>query len=424
MRVLFLTPEQPSSGLVNGGATRQFHLIRRLVELGHEVTVVAPFVAPMDAAVRELEAAGARVRAVERPASKLSEMIGAVLRRPSLLLAPLRHSATGFVCDLFWTEIEPIVADELAGGDYDVVNVELAAAWIDRFETAVPVVLTMHEVESPQFFAKAERVGGIAGMLRRRNARRAQAEERRYIPQFDGVVTMSSEEGELLLEVTPDAPPIHPVGNGAQPELFDLSLPTPDSHRVLFTGTMAYTPNRVGAEWLAHEVWPRVREACPQATLEIVGRGAPDQILALGHLPGISVVSDAPEIAPHFAACDVCAIPMLEGGGTRLKVADAMAAGRGIVCTTNGATGIDVENGVELLIADDAEDFAAALLTLLLDPPRRDALGRAARADALETLNWDVLGETLAEAFAAVVASPRCGTNRNAFQKPASAETT
>ncbi|MBJ7353321.1 MAG: glycosyltransferase [Thermoleophilaceae bacterium] len=404
MRVLMVTPEQPSQRHLNGGATRQFQLARRLVELGHEVTVIAPFLAPMSESTSDLEAAGMRVVGHERSQSRLREIASAVIREPSLIVAPFRLSTNEHVSNVFWTQIRGLVQTELDQGGYDLVAIEHAVNWIGNIDTDLPVALTMHEVESPQYFAKAERIGGVKGFARKVNGRRIRASERRWVPKYDAVITMSEEESELLRTVVPDAPPTYAVGNGALPKAFQLPDVTPDGQRVLFTGTMAYTPNRISADWLAREVWPIVLKSNPDATLEIVGRGVSAETIALGDLEGVSVIADAPDIIPHLSAADVCAIPMLEGGGTRLKLADAMAAARGIVATTNGATGVNLTDGRELLIADSVEDFADAILALLRDRERRTGIGRAARKRASELLNWDTLGEDLALDYMAIAA--------------------
>jgi glycosyltransferase involved in cell wall biosynthesis len=96
---------------------------------------------------------------------------------------------------------------------------------------------------------------------------------------------------------------------------------------------------------------------------------------------------------PYLAEADICLLPMHEGGGTRLKLAEAMAAGRAIVSTTNGATGVDVTNGEELLIADEAKEFADAIVKLLGDRELRAQLGARGRAKSIAQYDWRSLGD-------------------------------
>jgi len=126
---------------------------------------------------------------------------------------------------------------------------------------------------------------------------------------------------------------------------------------------------------------------------------------ALDGLPGISMHADVPDMQPWFASASVCTLPMLEGGGTRLKLADAFAASRAVVSTTNGATGLECRNGHDLLIADSAEDFARAIVRLLRDSEQRARLGRNGRALVERLYDWNSLGVELAKCLQDVVAS-------------------
>ncbi len=107
----------------------------------------------------------------------------------------------------------------------------------------------------------------------------------------------------------------------------------------------------------------------------------------------------------YFEGADVCCLPMQEGGGTRLKFAEAMAAGRPVVSTVNGATGVDVTDGVEVLIADSATDFAAAIVRLLGDRELRERVGDAGRAKARAQYDWARLGDDFAALLEEVVAA-------------------
>jgi glycosyltransferase involved in cell wall biosynthesis len=402
MKLLVVTPEAPAPRHVNGGATRQFQLYRRLIELGNEVTVVAAFPSSDDPYDDELRAHGFDVIASKRPRARSWEVARALLRRPVLLFAPLYKSAKELIAAVLWVDLAPKARAVLAERDFDAVVIEFESAqsWLGDLEFDAPALLTLHEFESPQFFAKASRIGGFSGWLRSINARRSRRSERKWIPRYDAVVTMSSAETALLDQTVPNHPPAFAIGNGADPDAFALTVPSPGHQRVLFAGTMLFPPNRGAAEWLAREVWPLVRERAPKASLEIVGRSPAVATRALGELPGITVTADAPTMAPHLNAADICAIPMLEGGGTRLKFSDAMAAGRAIVSTTNGASGIDARNRREALIADDPAAFAAAIVELLEDPELRARLGASARARAAAEYNWDALGERMATVLA------------------------
>jgi glycosyltransferase involved in cell wall biosynthesis len=401
MRVLLITPEAPAPVHVNGGATRQYELFRRLIELGHSVTAVAvmpPHVADFS---QQLRAEGFDLRPVRRQRSVLRDVLFAVLRKPSTLTGLFTDSIDDFAARVFWVPLEPVLREALADGPYDVVCLEhqYCAGWIGRFEPPAPAILEIHEVRSIQFRASAALHGGLRGLFWRINARRVLRAERRWTPRFAAAVTMSETEARRIREIVPGMPPVHVVGNGARLDAFAEAGPDPDRRRVLFTGTLNFAPNAGAAQWLAREVWPRVLERVPDAELEIVGRDPSRATLALDQLPGVAVHANVPDIVPWYERASVCTLPMLEGGGTRLKFAEAMAAGRAVVSTANGAEGVLVEDGREALIADSPADFAAAIVRLLEDPALRRELGERGRSTAAAEYDWRRLGDKLAAAF-------------------------
>lgn len=407
MRVLLLTTDAPAPRHVNGGTTRQYKLFSRLLELGHDVTVVGVFAAREDPYIEELREQGFKVVPLERPKSRLREALSAVVRRPAILFGLFKNTTNAMIGEIYWVDLKSRAQQELATGDYDIFVIihVFAAPWLDDLDTDLPAVLEVQEVESPQHSANAKRVGGLNGFVRRLAARRSRRAEQRWLPRFDAAVTMSADEAEVLKEIVgPSLPPTHVIGNGADTAELAKIGPDPGQGIVLFTGTMMFPPNSNGALWLAGEVWPRVLEQEPDARLKIVGRRPPQSVIDLSGRKGIEVTADVPEMAPYYAEADICLLPMLEGGGTRLKLTEAMAAGRAVVATTNGATGVTVTDGVELLIEDDPIKFADAIVQLLRDPELRARMAAAGRAKSIAEYDWKSLGDKYAAMLESVVA--------------------
>jgi glycosyltransferase involved in cell wall biosynthesis len=174
---------------------------------------------------------------------------------------------------------------------------------------------------------------------------------------------------------------------------------------VLFTGTMSYPPNHQGIRWFVDEVWPRVRAAMADAELDIVGKDPPAEVLALDGRDGVRVHGFVPSMGPFFASSHVVAVPILTGAGIRVKIVEAMSAGRAIVSTRLGWEGLPhVEPGRHLLVADDPDPFAEQAIALLRDQRRRAELGREARSLAEREYDWRSLGDRLEDVLAAVVA--------------------
>lgn len=399
MRVLLITPTAPSATHVNGGATRIHRLYRGLLARGHEVTVIAPFTPGEQANIEKLESEGFDLQPQLRPTSRVSEAASALLRRPALLRTMARESTKQSIAAIFWVDLLPQVRSALASGEHDVVVIEqsFAAGWRADLETDLPVVLVTQEVESPHLLAKGARLGGLGGFMRYLNGARTRRAEKYWTPLFDGVIVMSAAEAQTLEQIVGATrlPLVQVVGNGTDIDRFDDLAPDPGERGVLFTGTLAYPPNTVGAAWLAHRVWPLVLRQVPDAKLAIVGACPPRSVRALDSLPGVSLHADVPDMRPWFEAASVCVLPMLEGGGTRLKLLDAFAARRAVVATTNGATGIDCENGRELLVADSPEDFAHAIVRLLADEKLRALLASRGNQLARTKYDWRVLSGDL-----------------------------
>lgn len=151
-----------------------------------------------------------------------------------------------------------------------------------------------------------------------------------------------------------------------------------DPRRVVFVGSMDWFPNQQAIRYFAKDVWPIVRKARPDATLQVVGRTPPADIEALSGQDGIEVVGKVPDTRPYIAEAAVSIVPILVGGGTRLKIFEAMAMRKAVVSTTIGAEGLPLTPGEHILLADTPETFAADILSMLNDRERRDRLAQSA----------------------------------------------
>jgi glycosyltransferase involved in cell wall biosynthesis len=169
---------------------------------------------------------------------------------------------------------------------------------------------------------------------------------------------------------------------------------------LLFTGTLNHPPNAEGIEWFADEAWPAIRARLPDAKLLVVGREPPRSVTRLGSRPGIEVVGPVADMREWYARATAVVVPLLSGGGSRLKILEALACGRAVASTSAGAEGLDLAPGRELVIADGGEAFAGATLRLLGDPPLRGALAAAGRSAAETRYDWRVLGDRLESVLA------------------------
>ena len=174
---------------------------------------------------------------------------------------------------------------------------------------------------------------------------------------------------------------------------------------LVFTGSMSYRPNVDAALWFADEVLGRVRAQVPEARFFVVGNRPHPRLSALHERDEVQVTGWVPDVAPFLSAATVYVVPMRMGSGTRLKLLQALAAGKAVVSTPTGAQGLDVRDGRELRLAANAEDFAQAVVALLQDPAQREALGRAGREFVRTHYDWAVIAPRLLRVYDQVIAS-------------------
>jgi glycosyltransferase involved in cell wall biosynthesis len=163
---------------------------------------------------------------------------------------------------------------------------------------------------------------------------------------------------------------------------------------VLFQGQLEYPPNIDAAQWLARAIVPLIRAAVPATEVRLVGR--PGTNVTQLHQPGVlTVVGQVPSMDEELARASVAVVPLRYGSGTRVKVLESFAHRVPVVSTTLGAEGLDVEDGVHLLLADDPEEFAAATVRLLGDPQLRVRLTEAAEARYLDRYDGRVADQSV-----------------------------
>ena len=183
------------------------------------------------------------------------------------------------------------------------------------------------------------------------------------------------------------------IDTGVDLDFFPFQPPQPappDGGTVIFTGTMSWPANAEGLAWMMDEAWPRVLAARPAARAVIVGRGAPDWLLAKARERNLAwdFTGFVDDIRPRVHAAHAYVIPLRVGSGTRIKAFEALAMGCPMVSTTLGVEGLDITQGQHYLAADTAEGFAAATLCLLDHPEAATRMAHDARALLEEKFSW------------------------------------
>ncbi len=225
--------------------------------------------------------------------------------------------------------------------------------------------------------------------------------EQRLCAHVDHIIAVSPKDKNTLRRLSPHVP-ITIVPNGVDVAYYTSPSPQKEasplgSPAVVFTGKMDYRPNVDAVLWFLARVWPRVRQRMPNAQFYVVGRSPHPRVLAKGNQAGVFITGTVPDIRPYLHHAEVFVIPMRVGGGTRLKLLEAMASRRAIVSTSLGAEGYPVRDGEHLILADSGEAFARAVVRLLEDEKLRRRLGNAAYEFVRSRYDWDHLARQFIE---------------------------
>jgi len=240
-------------------------------------------------------------------------------------------------------------------------------------------LLFQHNVEAQIFerHAKANQ-----GWLRRRVMTSEWKKMRRFEKEsgldFDGVIAVSDQDREQF-EHNYRWPRVHVIDTAVDTDFFQPQR-EPQPNRVAFVGSMDWLPNQEGVEYFVKEIWPRVRAEHPESQFRIVGRNPSRRVEDLKTCAGVEVLGTVPDVRPYLDEASIVVTPILVGGGTRIKIYEAMAMGKPVVSTSIGAEGLKVVDQEHILLADTAEEFAAAVNRLLASRETGQRIGRAARA--------------------------------------------
>lgn len=405
MKILLLAPYPPFPPR-GGGALRIYHLLTGLAAR-HDLTLLT--FAPDAGAIAAL----APLRDHCRVATVIGPQPRGLARRAiSTLASPLPDMALRNASPAFAEALSRLLAAER----FDIVqaeSIELAGFALQARELASRLVLDEFNAEYllQRRAALADLRRGLAlrpralagGLYSLVQWRKLARYERRLLRSFDRVLVVSEGDRAALgrldgqavkrLAVVPNGVDTARVRPGA-------ARRTPNAATLVFTGTLDYRPNIDALRWFVGAVLPLVRARRSDARLQIVGRAAGPALRALHDGVAVELVGEVPEVAPYIDGAAAYVVPMRIGGGSRLKLLEALAMEAPVVSTPMGAEGVEgLRDGVHLLIADRPADFAAATLRLLENPALGARLGAAGRAHVAAHYDWRTIVPRLESAY-------------------------
>jgi polysaccharide biosynthesis protein PslH len=259
----------------------------------------------------------------------------------------------------------------------------LAPATLD-----VPSVLFTHNIEAEIFKRHADVNKGPLALLWRSQFQKMRRFEREALARFDGVIAVSKRDAEFF-ERDYGSRNVHTIRTGVDLDYFSHTLPA-DSARVVFTGSMDWLANRDGIEYLLDGVWSLLLARRPGATMCVVGRDPPAGLVRKARQAGFEweFTGYVDDVRPYVRDAAIYVVPLRVGGGTRLKIYEAMAMGCPVISTTIGVEGLPLIPGEHYLRADDAESLAEAMSRLLANAELRTRLSTAARRFVEESCSY------------------------------------
>lgn len=398
IEILVVTRNIPT--LSSGGGKRNYHLLSGLAEKYH-VTLLAisddPAASARDSAT--LPSTIKAIHLVEASPKRMKrfwQIISTLVRRPSVTLifspSKARRKLRALTeCNTF----DAVVFQSVIVADHRLRSLQFVA--ID--EHNLEYELMERSAKSAVSIPRRIHYALEAKALKRTELRALNCANLVSVTSVRERAIMRSELSHQNIIVTPNGVDL----NTFIPERVDAEK----FGRIIFTGSMNYHPNEQAALYFADHIWPLIRSEVPDATWHIVGANPPPSFDRLADMDGVTVTGRVSETQSHLARAAVAVAPILVGGGTRLKILEALAMAKAVVTTSVGCEGLNVVDGDQLVVADTPDTFARAVIRLLDDKSRRMRLGSAGRALVEDSYGWHKIEQSFAAAIEHHVAATK-----------------
>jgi|Deesub1362A_J573_1020465.scaffolds.fasta_scaffold00985_6 sugar transferase (PEP-CTERM/EpsH1 system associated) len=395
-KILFISPKfaYPPTG---GGEIRIYNLIKALSLRGNQITYLA-FGSPEPSQIAEMERYCDKVIAVPEPVARTKKRLYQLL---SLFSKKSFHRISNY-SPVMQKEINKV----LSNSHFDIVQIEFSQMGFYIFPTSAKLVLSEHNIEFDIFHRifKSEKSfpRKFYNLL---EYSKFKIDEIALWEKYDGITTTSIRDKEVIKKYV-SGMKIEVIPNGVDTSYFKPAPTNSIEKALVFTGTMDYYPNVDGMAFFIREILPIILKEEPDLKLYIVGKNPPSQMKKFEN-SNIVITGFVNDIRPFVQRAAVYVVPLRVGGGTRLKILEAMAMEKPVVSTPIGCEGLEVEDEKNILIASDPHSFASYVLKLLRDATLRMRLGREGRQLVESKYDWLSISEKLESFYDRLFESPK-----------------
>ena len=294
------------------------------------------------------------------------------------------------------------MGDWIQQENYDLIHFDTISLipfypLVPRF---VATSLDHHNIESHMLLRRAKNQNNLLkNIYFWQEGLRLKRYERHFCPRFSLNITCSDLDTERLLEIVPQAN-VRTIPNGVDLDFFKPKTTSSQANRLIFVGRMSWYPNIEAVTYIAEKLWPHLKKKHPELECDIIGANPPESIRRLAsRFPGFHVHGFVHDVRPYIDAATVYVCPIRDGGGTKLKILDAMAMAKAVVAHPVACEGIDVKNNHNVLLADNETKFIQHIDDLLCSSEKRKALGKEARRLMEESYGYQAIGRQLSTAL-------------------------
>ena len=395
MNILYITTKSPLP--TNDGHSLRTYNLLRAVAAKHSISLISFVKFPIEYSYKsDLEKICSSVSLLSLPENN---------SRSSLCMSAAANlfQTVPFVAQKYKLKVmRDAILHQLDQRHFDLVHLDMLPLGVYLDDIKRPTLLNAHNVESALLRRKAE--GMNKGPVKRyflNQAERLEQFEWMVVSRVNHIVTCSEEDRSIITSLAPGTS-VSVVPNGVDTIFYKPDvLSEVNSSRLGFVGGMNWFPNKDAIIWFDEKIIGKIHQHDPTIVLDVVGRD--DGGMRLQHQHSIKMHGFVDDVRPYVQNAAVVIVPIRIGGGTRLKVLEAMSMGKAIVTTSIGVEGIRVEHGTHVLIADTPEDFAQCVSRVQKDEGLRNRLGKAARELVCARYQWKAIGESLLNAYQSVV---------------------